>query len=180
VLRAEQKLPILFLVGCAIICSAQATNLTKSCASAACFEIFASEFDRSKITCNVSAAAATACRCKFQVLDLAACVITNSTVNEKSGLEDNRFNLVVTEVVGNAASSKYTAACRDAIEQRGPCKLEGIVDQGFKITATEIALTSAGVGFEIMSAYQMVRAALFCFRSVIKFGGGKGIRLLLT
>jgi hypothetical protein len=173
---------MLFLMARAKISSAQATNLNEACASAACFEVFASEFDESKITCDVSAAA-TACQCKIQVLDLAACVFKSSAVNN-GGLED-RFNLEVTEVVDNVASNKYTAACREAIEQRGPCKLEGIVDHGFKITTTEIALTSAGVGFEIMSAYQMVLIALFCFQHVqvvasCKCGKGKRIRLLLT
>jgi hypothetical protein len=139
--------------------SAQGTNLTESCTSSACFDVFASEFDESKITCNVSAAAATACRCKFQVLDLAACVL--NYVGD--GDRENPFNLMVTEIVDNAASSKYTAACRDAIEQHGSCKLEGIRDHGFKITATEIALSSAGVGFEILSAYQMVLLCLVFF-----------------
>jgi hypothetical protein len=167
---------MLFLMELATISSAQATNLNETCTSAACFEVFASEFDESKITCDVSAAA-TACQCKIQILDLAACVLTSTAVNN-GGLVDH-FNLEVTEVVGNVASSKYTAACREAIEQRGPCKLEGIVDHGFKITTTEIALTSAGVGFEILSAYQLVLFALFLFQHVqvvasCKCGRGKG------
>ncbi len=45
----------------------------------------------------------------FQVLGLAACVLNNVS---NSDLED-RFNLMVTEIVGNVASSKYTASCRD-------------------------------------------------------------------
>ncbi len=147
---------ILFLMGCAIMMlgSAQGTNV--SCTSSACSNVFASEFDESKIACN-SSDAATECRCKFEVLDLAACVL-----NSNGGLEDN-FNLMVTEIVGNVSSSKYTASCRDAVEQHGPCKLEGIRDHGFKITASEVALTSAGVGFEIMSVYQMVLLRLFLF-----------------
>ena len=140
-------------------CSAQGTNLTEPCTSSlACFDVFASEFDESKISCNVSAAA-TACRCKFQVLDLAACVLNNVG----GGDREDPFNLVVNEIVGNVASSKYTAACREAVEQHGSCKLEGIRDHGFKITVTEIALTSAGVGFEFISAYQMVIFYLVLF-----------------
>ncbi len=68
-----------------------------------------------------------------------------------NGDREDPFNLVVSEIDGNVASSKYTSACSDAVEQHGTCKVEGIRDHGFEITATEVALTSAG--FEIMSAY---------------------------
>jgi hypothetical protein len=154
-------------MGRVIISSAQAANLNESCASAACFEVFASEFDESKIRCNMSATSATVCRCKFQVLDLTACVIINSM--KRNGGQEDSFNLVVNEV-GIVASNKFTSTCRIAIEQRGPCELKGIVDHGFKITTTEKVLTSAGIGFEMLLAYQMVLFALqgFVFKKFSK------------
>ena len=112
---ALQILPILILVGCAILSSAQGTD---SSTSSACFDIFASEFEESKITCKVSAAD-SACRCKFQVLDLSACVLDYVS----NGDREDPFNLVVSEIVSNVASSKYTSAFRDAFEQHGSCKL---------------------------------------------------------
>ena len=147
-----QVILVLTFVSSAMLGSAQGTNVNEStCSSSSCFEVFASEFDESKLACNASA---FQCQCKFQVLDLVACVVTNTSDKKK------HFDLVVKEVVGNVAASKYTAECRDVLEKRGPCKLEEIEDGGFKITPSEIALTVSGVAFEMISVYQIVLVCL--------------------
>ncbi len=149
-----QVLLVLTFVSTSMLGSAEGTNWDRSCSS--CFEVFASEFDESKLACNArDYSSAIQCQCKFQVLDLAACVATNT--NEK------HFDLVVTEIVSNDDANKYTAECRDALEKHGPCKLEDIKDSGFKITPSEIALTAFGVAFEMISAYQMVQICLEFF-----------------
>ena len=131
----------------------------KDCSS--CFDIFSAEFDESKLACDVSA---EKCKCQLKVLDLSACVIENVSADKK------RFDLeVVTANSSQTAASKYTAACKEIVETHGPCKLDGIIDQGFQITANEIGLTAAGVGFELISAYQMV-CSCFGFSSFICFG----------
>ncbi len=152
-----QELLVLTFLSSALLGSAQGTNLNESCSSPSCFDVFASEFDESKLSCNASA---FQCQCKFQVLDLSACVV--SSINENS----KYFDLVVTEAVGNVSASKYTAECRDVLEKHGPCRLEEIKDIGFKITPTEIALTASGIAFEMISAYQVVLIclALLSFR----------------
>ena len=141
-------------VFCSVICSsrAQETNTSYSACTPSCFDVFLAEFDESKLACNVSAAA---CQCQLKVLDLSACALSNVRDKEKG------FDLVVT--AESAAASKYTKDCHEVIEKHGPCKLEGIVDRGFKITTTEIGLTAVGIGFEIMSAYQIVRIFLGLF-----------------
>jgi hypothetical protein len=78
--------------------------------------------DESKFICNVSA---SVCRCKVQVLDLEACVLSNVSDMEK------RFDLVVNGIVPNVAANRYTAGCRAAFEMHGQCKLEQIREQGF-------------------------------------------------
>ena len=125
----------------------------KDCSS--CFNIFSAEFDESKLACNVSA---DICKCQLKVLDLSACVVENVSDDKK------RFDLEV--VAENTAASKYTAPCKEIVEKYGPCKLDGIIDQGFQITANEIGLTAAGVGFELISAYQMVHS---CFLHLLWF-----------
>ena len=156
-----QELLVLTFVSSAMLGSAQGTGLNESCSSSSCFEVFASEFDESKLACN---ATALQCQCKFQVLDLAACVVINTSGEKKY------FDLVVTEVVGNVAASKYTAECRNVLEKHGPCRLEEIMDGGFKITPSEIALTASGVAFEMISAYQMVLVCLALLFMLAPFG----------
>ena len=130
---------------------AQGTNKSfPVCSSPACFDVFSAEFDESKLACNVSA---DTCQCQLKVLDLTGCVLSQVSAHEK------RFDLVVSGIVDNAPASKYTADCRDVVEKHGPCKLEGITDHGFEITSTETVLTAVGVGFEMISAYQMVRVS---------------------
>ena len=114
----------------------------KDCSS--CFDVFSAEFDESKMACGVSA---DKCKCQLKVLDLSACVISE---NEK------HFDLLVDGSSSDTAASKYTAACKEVVDKHGPCKLDGIIDRGFQVTANEIALTAMGIFFELMSAYQMV------------------------
>jgi hypothetical protein len=121
----------------------------KDCSS--CFNIFSAEFDESKLACDVSA---DRCMGWLQVLDLSAVCVKNISDTKK------RFDCQVQAYMAeNTAASKYTAACKEIVEKYGPCKLDGIIDQGFQITANEIGLTAAGVGFELISAYQMVHTA---------------------
>ena len=152
-----QVLLVLFelWVFCSMICSSRAQDTSKSYTAAcsvfspSCLDVFSAEFDESKLDCNDSSGV---CQCQVKVLDLSACVLSNVRDRENS---EKGFNLVVT--ADSAGASKYTRDCHEVIQKHGPCKLLGIIDSGFKITATEIGLTAAGVGFEVMSAYQMVR-----------------------
>jgi hypothetical protein len=121
----------LFIKGCAMLGSVQGIN--QSCTSSACFEVFAPEFDEPNITCNTSAAAqAYECRCKFQVLDLVPCVLNSISDSNREA----RFNPTVS--AGNEASRKYTSACRDAVEQHGPCMSEGIMDHAMVTMASKL------------------------------------------
>lgn len=140
-------------VFCEMSCLSHAqgtAELYKDCSS--CFDVFSAEFDESKIACSVSA---DKCKCQLKVLDLSACVIDYISGTEKP------FDLVVNGSSSDTAASKYTAACKENVEKHGPCKLDGIFDRGFQVTANEIALTASAILFELMSAYQMV---CICFR----------------
>ncbi len=135
----------------ALLCSSHAKRTNESCSS--CLNIFLVEYDESKLACNVSAGI---CQCNLDLLDLKA---TTSCVTDGGGKEKS-VDLVVTVNEGNA-SNKYTAECKEMIEKHGPCKLEGIMDYGFKITATEIALTSVGIGFEMITFFRFARMVRF-------------------
>ena len=111
------------LLALIFICSAAPTSAQKtngSCSSPSCLDVFSAELDESKFICNVSA---SVCRCKVQVLDLEACVLSNVSDMEK------RFDLVVNGIVPNVAANRFTGGCRAAFEMHGPCKLEQIREQ---------------------------------------------------
>ena len=123
-----------------------------------CLTLLLAEFQESQVLCNttmsdVAVDSRFACNCIFRLLDLTSCVTSNVS---KIG-----FDLSV-RVAQNALTSKYTAACRKDLDHTlgRYCDLEGITDRGLQITFAEGTLAAMGVGFEILTGYQVVRPNL--------------------
>ena len=139
-----------------VLCFLAAASALNTSCDTSCRDLFSLEFDAARLACNSTLAV---CSCKLQVLDLTSCVAADS--------QGTTFVLTVSDP-SNTSSNKYTAACKATIQRQGPCQMDGIKDKGFQITSTEALFAGLGVGFELLSGYQIVSDQLFIKNTSLK------------
>jgi hypothetical protein len=134
------------VLSCIILVTLHSLASADLTCSSSCTDIFSSEFDESRLVCNK---AATNCQCKFHLLDVTACVVTN-------GSNDNKIYDLSGFEVQNTSSSRYTAACKSTILEAGTCSIRGVSDKGIPITLLDAIFAALGISLELILFYQLV------------------------
>ena len=122
-------------------------------ANAACqpsLSIFSAEFDQSNVLCVMPQYVQKGqCICTFRLLELSACVYTNT--------RDSRLvNLVVNSIIPSIPETKYSSKCRRIIQDQGSCILGGISDRGFGVSIVNVCFGTASLICQISCVYRLV------------------------